>query len=74
MKEEVLMFGNNLFRCVVEDNKDPEFLGRVKIRVIGIHSAKKIDITTENLPWSDVLQPPGQSNIIGGNTNIAIGT
>jgi len=68
------MFGNSIFRCVVEDNKDPKFLGRVRIRVLGIHSANLDEVKTEELPWSDVLQSPGHSNIIGGNVNIPIGT
>jgi len=68
------MFGNNLFRCVVEDNRDPKFLGRVRLRVMGVHTPYLKTAPTEELPWSDVLQSPGMSNIVGGNINIPIGT
>jgi hypothetical protein len=68
------MFGKNLFRCVVEDNKDPEYLGRVKIRVLGVQSAYQMDVKTEELPWSNVLQSPDRTNILGTSTSIPIGT
>ena len=68
------MFGKDLFRCVVEDNKDPKNLGRVRLRVLGVHDPKKENVKTEDLPWSDVLQSPSKSDILGGNTNVLIGT
>lgn len=42
---------------VVEDVNDPLFLGRCKVRVLGSHSAKKVDISTEDLPWAMPIQP-----------------
>lgn len=63
-----------LFRCVVEDNKDPEYLGRVRIRVIGVHSAKFKDIPVSEIPWSDVLGPLDAGNTLGSSTNILVGT
>jgi len=68
------VFGDKLFRCVVEDNKDPKFLGRVRLRVIGVHSPYTKTVPTEELPWSDVLQSPSMGNIIGGNYNVPVGT
>jgi len=65
---------NNILRCVVEDNRDPKHLGRVKLRVIGVHDAKYSNIKTEDLPWSHVLQSPTSADIIGGNTNVPVGT
>lgn len=42
---------------IVEDNKDPKELGRVRVRCFGIHTHSKVDIPTEKLPWASVLQP-----------------
>ena len=52
-------FGKNLvwFVGVVEDRMDPNFLGRVKVRCFGYHTASTIDIPTEDLPWAMVMQP-----------------
>lgn len=49
---------HGIYRGVIEDNNDPEDLGRCRIRIWGIHTD---DITpdelegipTENLPWSE---------------------
>ena len=63
-----------LFRCVVEDNRDPENLGRVRLRVLGIHSPYQLEVNTEEMPWSYVLGSPGSSNTVGFSNNIMIGT
>ena len=42
---------------IVEDNKDPRELGRVRVRVFGIHTYDKVAIPTETLPWATVMQP-----------------
>lgn len=63
-----------LFRCVVEDNKDPEYLGRVRIRVQGVHSPKLSDIKTDELPWSEVMGPIDAGNTLGSSTNVLVGT
>ncbi len=63
----------NLFKCVVEDNQDPLQLGRVKIRVLGIHSAKLKDVATEDLPWSDVLNPVTSAAGIGTAVDVVQG-
>ena len=44
------------FYGVVEDWKDPLFLGRVKVRCIGFHTDDKTLIPTEDLPWADIIQ------------------
>jgi hypothetical protein len=50
------------FTGVVEERNDPLRLGRVKVRMFGLHSKKKIKgitegIPTEDLPWAYPMQP-----------------
>ena len=49
----------------VESNKDPEHLGRVKVRVAGYYTGATDDfpekLDTEDLPWAVVLQPTSQA-------------
>jgi hypothetical protein len=51
----------------VEDRNDPKEMGRVKVRVFGMHSSDKInDIPTASLPWAPVMNPtttPGTSGL-----------
>ena len=57
---------------VVEDRKDPLYLGRVKVRVIGWHTDDKTEgkgIPTENLPWADVISPINSASISGIGTS-----
>lgn len=45
------------FTGVVEEIIDPEQMGRVRVRCFGFHSASKLDIPTEDLPWATVMLP-----------------
>ena len=45
------------FIGVVENRSDPEKMGRVKVRVYGIHTSNTVDIPNEDLPWANVLIP-----------------
>lgn len=49
---------DGIYRGVIEENNDPEKLGRCRIRVFGIHSHNKIQeemdgIPTDELPWAE---------------------
>ena len=70
---------NNLYRCVVEENNDPCKLGRVKIRVVGVHSPKlkkagEDAVRTDDLPWSPILASIGYVNGLGSNSIPIVGT
>ena len=57
------------FYGVVEDRKDPLFLGRVKVRCIGFHTDDKTLIPTDDLPWAEVIQPVTSAAISGIGTS-----
>lgn len=46
---------------IVEDRKDPLNVGRVKVRVYAWHSESKQTLPTENLPWAQIVIPPGST-------------
>lgn len=56
------------YRAVVENNNDGGS-GKVQVRIIGIHSANKEKIPTENLPWAEVM---GVTSQHGGMSGIGI--
>ena len=60
--------GFHWFVGVVESREDPSQLGRVQVRVLGIHTDNKTSIPTEDLPWATVMQPTTSS------ANSGIGT
>ena len=45
------------FQGVVEDRNDPSKLGRVRVRILGLHTENKTLIPTEELPWAYPIQP-----------------
>ena len=53
------------FVGVVEDRFDPEKLGRLRVRVLGIHTADKNKIATADLPWASVVLPTTSAGISG---------
>lgn len=66
----------NVFKYgVVEDRHDPLQMGRVRVRVFGLHSQdRKNDIQISDLPWSLVLQPPNASTSAGNLSQLVEGT
>lgn len=66
------IFNNKLqwFVGVVEDRMDPLKQGRVRVRVVGLHSAKRVQgpvegIPTNELPWMSVIQPITSASMSG---------
>jgi hypothetical protein len=45
------------FVGVVEDNNDPDKLGRIKVRCLGLHTEDKNELPTEDLPWATPMMP-----------------
>jgi len=50
---------------VCEDRRDGLMLGRVRVRVVGIHSADKSLLPTSSLPWANVMMPANNGSISG---------
>ena len=53
------------FIGVVEDNNDPDKLGRVKVRAYGHHSQDLNNIPLELLPWATVMAPTNDTSMQG---------
>ena len=45
------------FTGVVEDRQDPKKLGRVRVRVLGLHTEDLTKIPTTDLPWAHIMHP-----------------
>ena len=61
-------YGDNTrwFVGVVEDVADLALkLGRVRVRIFGIHSPNTADVPTEDLPWASVSVPITQGGVAG---------
>jgi hypothetical protein len=61
-----------LFFGRVEDREDPLQLGRVRIRVFGIHPDDKTLVPTEDLPWAIPIVPI-TSALVGGVGTAPVG-
>jgi len=68
-----MMYDNNFlgkngfmwFNGVVEDRNDPQKLGRLRVRCVGIHTDNKNDLPTADLPWAQLIHPITSSGISG---------
>lgn len=66
---------NKFYVGVVEDRHDPMTMGRVRVRVFGLHSDDRInEVPIESLPWSMVMQPANASSTAGGISQLVEGT
>jgi hypothetical protein len=43
------------FMGIVEDNNDPQGMGRVKVRCFGFHTEDKTLLPTDDLPWAYII-------------------
>ena len=50
---------------VVESRADPKQLGRVRVRILGIHTEDKVLLPTADLPWATVLSHDGANSGLG---------
>ena len=50
---------------VVEDRKDPLFLGRCRVRILGWHTEDKTELPTAMLPWAQALMPITSASQVG---------
>ena len=50
---------------VIESRADPKQLGRVRVRVVGIHTEDKVLLPTADLPWATVLSHDGSNSGLG---------
>lgn len=54
---------------VVEDRQDPMFLGRCKVRVVGVHTDNKTALPIEDLPWAFPVSPITSAAMSGIGTS-----
>ena len=50
---------------VVEDRADPERIGRYRVRILGYHTANKVELPTQDLPWASTVLPVTSASISG---------
>ena len=63
---------NRWFVGTVINIQDPLQLGRVRVRIFGVHSENTTDIEEGDLPWASVVVPITEGGTSGIGTNIGI--
>jgi predicted chitinase len=48
---------NTIYYGIVENRQDPLRLGRCQVRIVGLHTHDKSQLSTADLPWATPLQP-----------------
>ena len=61
LKKPTFNFPGN-YRAIVEDTQDPEGVGRVRVRILGVHSLDPKVTPVDHLPWAE----PALSLYYGG--------
>lgn len=66
---------NRWFLGNVVSIDDPQQLGRIRVRIHGVHSDNKQDIPDDKLPWAQPVVPitEGGTNGLGNNLGIQVG-
>lgn len=57
--------GHTIFTGVCEARNDPAMLGRIQVRIFGLHSPDRTEIPTEALPWATVMLPTTMAGMSG---------
>lgn len=60
MNKQISVNDHPFYDGIVEDRNDPLELGRVRVRVFGVHTESTIELPTSDLAWS-VVQLPGNN-------------
>lgn len=55
----------NWFTGVIEDRADPLEMGRVRVRIFGLHTDDLSKITVADLPWAHIMMPTTSASISG---------
>ena len=57
---------------VVEDRGDPKQLGRLRVRVLGLHTEDKVVLPTKDLPWATVVSHDGAMSGLGSTPSFYV--
>ena len=57
--------GFTWFVGVVEDRNDPKYLGRVRVRCLGLHTENLEKLPTTDLPWAHPMNPITSATVSG---------